>query len=199
MAVLDVGTCRALQCLHDHSEVRAIAVMETSIWIQKRVKGTSKCILPVSINIYGMHGEVNEVGDKLSKMDVFLQHPLFLEPGYDYFNPQYFHPGGEMKCMTHLVGLNEEKYRAMRISNEVEHVFDSLDAMTQVNTAITMATKPEGIKSMKRYALPLCHVRQVLTLVIATRLRLLPSSSGEKITTIAKMRTKTFVISLESR
>jgi hypothetical protein len=45
-------------------------------------------------------------------MVVFLQHPLFLEPAYEYFNPQYFHPRGEIKCMTHLVGLSKIVYRA---------------------------------------------------------------------------------------
>ncbi|KAH7117461.1 SNF2 family N-terminal domain-containing protein [Dactylonectria macrodidyma] len=127
VAVLDVDTCRTLQRLHDHQRVRATAVVETSRLKRARVKGTSKGIFPLSINIYGTQDKANEVGDILSEMAAFLQHPFFLEPGHEYFNPQYFHLGGEMKCMTYLVGLGETEYRAKRISDEVEGVFDSLD------------------------------------------------------------------------
>jgi len=145
IAVLDMATCRALQCLNDHLGVRATAVVENSRLTQTRARGSSKNILSLSINIYGTHDEANEVGDKFSKMAVFLQHPLFLEPGYEYFNPQYFHPGGEMECMTHLVGLSEIEYRAKWISDEVERVFDSLDTMTRDDTDIDLVAKPDAI------------------------------------------------------
>ena len=145
IAVLDMATCRALQCLNDHLGVRATAVVENSRLTQTRARGSSKNILSLSINIYGTHDEANEVGDKFSKMAVFLQHPLFLEPGYEYFNPQYFHPGGEMECMTHLVGLSEIEYRAKWISDEVERVFDSLDTMTRDDNDIDLVAKPDAI------------------------------------------------------
>ena len=155
VAVLDMATCRALQCLHDHQGVRMTAVVETSRLTQTRARGSSKNILSLSINIYGTHDEANEVGDKFSQMAVYLQHPLFLEPGYDYFNPQYFHPGGEMKCMTHLVGLSEIEYRAKWISDEVERVFDSLDTMTRDDSDIDMVAQPDAIIiPLKRYGLP---------------------------------------------
>jgi hypothetical protein len=150
-----MDTCKALQCLHDHHGVRATAVVETSKLMQTRVKGGSKGIIPLSINIYGMHDKANEVGDKLSEMAAFLQHPLFLEPGYEYFNPQYFHLGGEMKCMTHFVGLSEIEYRAKRISDEVEHVFDSLDTMTQTDINTVPDAQPDAIITpLKRYSVP---------------------------------------------
>ena len=53
VAVLDVDTCRALQCLHDHQGVRATAVVETSRLMQTPGKRSSKGIFPLSINIYG--------------------------------------------------------------------------------------------------------------------------------------------------
>jgi len=155
VAVLDMVTCRAIQCLHHHRGVRATAVVDSSRLTQTRARGSSKSILSLSINIYGTHDEANEVGDKLSKMAVFLQHPLFLEPGYEYFNPQYFYPGGEMECMTHLVGLSEIEYRAKWISDEVERVFDSLDTMTRDDTDIDLVTQPDAIIiELKRYGLP---------------------------------------------
>lgn len=154
--MLDVHTCTALQRLHYHQKVRATAVVETSRLKRAPVKGTSKGIFPLSINIYGTQDEANEIGDMLSEMAAFLQHPFFLEPGYEYFNPQYFHLGGEMKCMTYLVGLGETEYRAKRISDEVEGVFDSLDTMTRDGADIVPDAQPDAIITrLKKYILPL--------------------------------------------
>jgi hypothetical protein len=156
VAVLDMDTFRALQCLHNHQGVRATAIVETSRLMQTSVKRSSKGIFPLSINIYGAQDEANEVGDKLSKMRAFLQHPFFLEPGYEYFNPQYIHPRGEMKCMTYLVGLSETEYQEIRISDEVERVFDSLDAMTRDDADTVLDAQPDTIITpLKRYGLPL--------------------------------------------
>ncbi|KAF2190710.1 hypothetical protein K469DRAFT_697943 [Zopfia rhizophila CBS 207.26] len=166
VAVLDMDTCRALQCLHDHQGVRATAIVETSRLMRKHVKGGSKGIFPLSINIYGTQDEANEVGDKLSEVAAFLQHPLFLEPGHNYFNPQYFHPGAKMKRMTYLVGLSEIEYRAKRISDEVERVFDSLDTMTRdyTDTDTVLDTQPNAIitplKSHQRAALAFIQRRE---------------------------------------
>lgn len=154
--MLDVDTCRALQCLHYHQGVRATAVVETSRLMQAPVKRSSKVIFPLSINIYGMQDEANEVGDKLSEMHAFLQHPFFLEHGYQYFNPQYIHIGGEMKCMTYLVGLSETEYRAIRISDEVERVFDSCDTVTRDGAETVLDAQSNAIITpLKRYGLPL--------------------------------------------
>ncbi|CZR60103.1 related to promoter binding protein RUSH-1alpha [Phialocephala subalpina] len=164
VAVLDVDTCRALQCLHDHQGVRATAVVETSRLMQTPIKRSSKGIFPLSINIYGTQDEANEVGDKLSEMHAFLQHPFFLEPGYQYFNPQYIHLGGEMKCMTYLVGLSETEYRAIRISDEVERVFDSCDTVTRDGAETVLDAQPNAIitplKSHQRAALAFIKRRE---------------------------------------
>ncbi|KAK5631889.1 hypothetical protein RRF57_007603 [Xylaria bambusicola] len=85
-------------------------------------------------------------------MAVFLQHPFFLEPGYEYFNPQYFHSEDEMKCMTHFVGLSEIDYQAKRMSDEVEHILNSLDTTTRDDTD---TAQPNAIITpLKRYGLP---------------------------------------------
>ncbi|KAH8592599.1 SNF2 family N-terminal domain-containing protein [Bisporella sp. PMI_857] len=164
VAVLDMDTCRALQCLHDHQRVRATAIVETSRLMQQPIKRSSKGIFPLSINIYGTQGEADEVGDKLSKMGAFLQHPFFLEHGYEYFNPQYIHIGGRVKCMTYLVGLSEAEYRAIRISNEVEHVLDSLDTIARDNADTVPDTQPDAIiiplKSHQRAALAFIKRRE---------------------------------------
>lgn len=152
VAVLDVNTCKALQCLHGLQRVRATAVVETSRLIQISAKRNSKGIFPLSVNIYGKQDEANDIGDKLSEMRAFLQHPFFLEAGYEYFNPQYIHLGGEMKCMTHLVGLSETEYQAIQISDDVERVFDSLDTMTRDDAETILDVQPDAIiTALKRY------------------------------------------------
>ncbi|KAH6975002.1 SNF2 family N-terminal domain-containing protein [Ilyonectria sp. MPI-CAGE-AT-0026] len=145
IAVLDVDTCKALQQLHGHQRVRATAFVETSRLMQVRAKGSSRGRFLLSINIFGTQAEANEIGDKLSEMSAFLQHPIFLEPGYEYFNPQYYHSGGGIKYMTYLVGLNETEYRQKRISDDVEGVFDSLDTMSSDDADTILDAQPDTI------------------------------------------------------
>ncbi|KAK4205909.1 hypothetical protein QBC37DRAFT_463197 [Rhypophila decipiens] len=45
--------------------------------------------IPVSINIYGLVRDGKAVGNTLSDMLLFLQHPQWLAPGHSYDNPQY--------------------------------------------------------------------------------------------------------------
>ncbi|RYP05096.1 hypothetical protein DL765_009941 [Monosporascus sp. GIB2] len=145
VAVLDVDTCKVLQCLQGYQGVRATAVVETLRLVQSHVKRSSRRVFPLSINIYGTVDEASKVGDKLSEIHAFLQHPFFLETGNEYFNPQYFHLGGEMKCMTYLVGLSEIEHRAKLISDEVERVFDSLDTMGRDDADTIMGAQPDAI------------------------------------------------------
>jgi len=61
-----------------------------------------------------------------------------------------------MKCMTYLVGLSEPEYRAIRISDEVERVFDSLDTVTRDDADAVLDAQPDAIITpLKRYGLPL--------------------------------------------
>ncbi|KAI5461404.1 SNF2 family N-terminal domain-containing protein [Mariannaea sp. PMI_226] len=165
VAVLDVNTCRSLQCLHDHQGVRATGIVETSRLVQAYSKKKSKGRFLLSINIYGAQDKADEVGDKLGEIPAFLQHPLFLESGYEYFNPQYYHIGGQMKSMTHLVGLSETEHRAKRISDEVERVFDSLDTETLNDDADSVLdAQPNAVitplKSHQRAALAFIQRRE---------------------------------------
>lgn len=144
-AVLHESTCKTLQRLNEHQKVKATAVVETSKLKTVPLKGASKGIFPLSVNVYGTKDVANEAGDILTEMDAFLQHPFFLEQGIEYSNPQYFHVSGGMQCMTHLVGLDEAEYRAKRISDDVECVFDSLDTMTRDGADIVTNEQPNAI------------------------------------------------------
>jgi len=159
-AMIDTSTCKALQFLYGHEGSRAAAVVEWTKLKQTGSKDGPRSIFPLSINIYGRQGDAIEVGDEFSEIDAYLQHPFFLEPGYDYFNPQYFHIGGEMKCMTHLVGSSETEALAKRISNEVERALDCLE-----DTDTPLDQQPDGLNTiLKRYSLLLHHPFQRLTL-----------------------------------
>jgi len=158
--MIDTNTCRALLYLHSRQGFRATAVVERTKLKQPGVKDRPRSIFPLSINIYGRQGDADEVGDNFSDMAVFLQHPFFLEPGYEYFNPQYFHIGGEMKCMTHLVGSTETEAIAKRISNEVERVLDSLE-----DPDTPLDPQPDGLNTtLKRYSFCFAKCFSKLTL-----------------------------------
>lgn len=145
IAQLDLETCEALQCLASYPGATATAIVETSELRQLRAKGNSKGRFLLSINIYGPRRHAEEIGDRLSRVHAYLQHPIFLEPEYDYFNPQCFRAGGEMKCMTHLVGLNDDDYRAKAISDDIRRVLDSLDTMTQNDSDLVGDSQPDTV------------------------------------------------------
>lgn len=129
VAYLDLVTTQALQSLEGLPEVKFKAVIESGAVAQSR-KGlhSLKGIVQLSINVYGPLPRADQVGKTLSVMSTFLQHPFFLEPSCnDYFNPQLFRVGNEIQNLSHLVGLTEQDLRAKTISEEVEHILESLD------------------------------------------------------------------------
>ena len=89
-AVLDTGTTRALQALAGLNSLRlqAILVGEEPKRPGQWKKG-KKAIIPVSINIYGSKKSMQEVGKRLSKAHIYLQHPICLDD-VQYSNPHYF-------------------------------------------------------------------------------------------------------------
>lgn len=125
VARLDLSTCRALRSLDGLVAVKAAGVIESAAVSRNQQKGG---IVPLSINVYGPMSSADQVGRVLSKASAFLQHPFFLEPSCKgYFNPQLFRTGNELEDLTHLVGLTEKDIRAKAISDEVQHILESLD------------------------------------------------------------------------
>jgi hypothetical protein len=95
-----------------------------------------------------------------------------------------------MKCMTHLGGLNEIDYRTKRISDEVELVLDSLDTMTRDNTDSVPGPQPLNIVNPLKRCNQSCRLYQTPNFINSHQGQPLPSYSGEKIMTLAKVRTK---------
>lgn len=129
VARVDLTTCRALQGLEGLPHVKSAGVIESAVVSHNQEKGG---IVPLSINVYGPLSSADQVGGVLSAASAFLQHPFFLEPSCKgYFNPQLFRTGNELQNLTHLVGLTEKDIRAKAISDEVQHILESLDDVAQ--------------------------------------------------------------------
>jgi len=127
MAILDNDTCDVLRAIHDIPRVIFTGVIETSSLLKLPSRRT-RHDLSLSINIYTAKSDAKDIGNKLSQASAHLQHPFYLETGLRYFNPQYLQLDGNMRCMTHLVGLDEADYRAKQLSDEIGDILESLDS-----------------------------------------------------------------------
>ncbi|KAF5228847.1 hypothetical protein FAUST_10821 [Fusarium austroamericanum] len=124
--MIDLMTAKKLEALGEQAGVFTKAVVES-----KAVKGLSrkstKSPFETSVNIYGYELDARDIGQQLSKVGAFLQHPFYLEEGVEYLNPQFFHPQDGPRYMTHLVGMDEPKFQGKVFSDVVEGVLSSLD------------------------------------------------------------------------
>jgi len=128
-ARLDNVTSVVLESLFTFSACHVTAVVESATLHRTRLYGRSKGIFALSLNVFGPEDQGDIIGDRLANASAFLQHPCFLEDGYEYYNPQYFYPNNKMTYLTHLIGLSESELKAKRLSDEVEGVLASLDEM----------------------------------------------------------------------
>ncbi|KAH6848230.1 SNF2 family N-terminal domain-containing protein [Chaetomium sp. MPI-CAGE-AT-0009] len=128
VAELDLNTARALRSLNEMVGVKTAGVIELASLSTAPKRLQTKGIVPLTINVYGPPSNADHVGDALSAVSAFLQHPFFLEPSCKgYFNPQLFRVESEMQDLTYLVGLKEKDLRAKTISDQVEDILGSLD------------------------------------------------------------------------
>ncbi|KLU90623.1 hypothetical protein MAPG_10475 [Magnaporthiopsis poae ATCC 64411] len=123
VAILDVQTDRRLRAIEPFEGLRLQAVLRAI-----DVKKSSKARFPVSINIMGPKSVATCVGNTLTELESYLQHPYFLTRGMEYFNPHFYRTESDSEYMTHLVGIDEETEVAKMLSQEIEGVMDSLTA-----------------------------------------------------------------------
>jgi hypothetical protein len=169
-ARLDNVTSISLQSLQTSSNCRVKAVIESAVFHQASLGGKSKRIFPLSLNIFGPEDEADSIGEQLANAGVFLQHPCFLENGFEYYNPQYFYPDNKKTYLTYIIGLGESDIRAKRLSDEVEGVLTSLDD-TSFLSGDTHDFVPEGIVTPLKRFQPIFNpqIRNFLILSIAIR------------------------------
>lgn len=123
VAILDVPTGLRLRAIESFEGLRLQAVLRAV-----DIKKSSKATFPVSINIMGPKSVATRVGDTLTELQSYLQHPYFLERGTEYLNPHFYRTESDSKYMTHLVGIDEETVAAKMLSQEIEGVMGSLTA-----------------------------------------------------------------------
>jgi hypothetical protein len=196
-ARLDNVTSAALQCLDPFSDCHVTAVVE-SIILQRTTRAErSKGIFPLSLNIFGSEDEGDIIGDRLADASAFLQHPCFLEDGYEYYNPQYFYRDNKKTYLTHLVGLSESEMRAKRLSDEVKGVLASLDETSFLTNDAVDDFVLDGIMTPPKRFRPLSNLefKNFLSLCLGIRKPHLTLSDNMKTTMDAKQWLETSVYS----
>ena len=92
IGVLDVKTATALRQLRKVSGAIRFSLFLSGKGDERHQTVKKKlptAMFPLDINIYGAPRNLNEVGETLSEAGLFLQEPVFLDPGVVYQNPHF--------------------------------------------------------------------------------------------------------------
>lgn len=124
---LDLTTTSYLYSLHTFEDISLQAIL-TSHELGKipRKPAKKKPRVNLTINILGPRRIAEDVGEKLLDVSAFLQHPVFLDEGIMYMNPQMFYLGDEMEDLREFIGPKRDSGRAKKTSKAVHGVFESL-------------------------------------------------------------------------
>jgi SWI/SNF-related matrix-associated actin-dependent regulator of chromatin subfamily A3 len=139
-SVLDCDTAAILTILAEKStKILFAVVLGVDVFRGKRKKSGMGSPVAVSVNIYGPRSSMSSVDQALSEIGTYrtyLQHPVFLEPGIPYINPQFFYATSQKTDLRHLVGSSsQESDIKCKISQEVDQVMESLDGSSEDFTA----------------------------------------------------------------
>ncbi|KAF3937496.1 hypothetical protein ABW19_dt0201046 [Dactylella cylindrospora] len=96
-------------------------------------KTQKKTRIDLTINIFGPEAIAEEVGDALSGVSGYLQHPVYLEDGIKYANPHYFYPGDTMEDIRHLIGPIPIDEKSERVSQGIAGLLASLEKRTPLS------------------------------------------------------------------
>ncbi|KAJ4116176.1 hypothetical protein NW768_011149 [Fusarium equiseti] len=122
--MIDLITAKKLKILEE-TTVFTKAVVEARVL--RQLSQATKKSFEISVNVYGPELDARDIGQQLSKVGAFLQHPFYLEDGVEYLNPHVFDLEDGPRYMTHLVGMDDFKFRAKTFSDAVEDTLTSLD------------------------------------------------------------------------
>lgn len=141
LAVLDIVTADRLQSLQKYIPVRLVAVVNPRNLSAKQGKNAT---FSISINVIGPKSILDQVGDTLGHQNASLEHPYALQPGLEYINAQFSLLDG-CETMTHLVGIDESRIRAKKLSNDIEGILASLDTVPDATTnGLAIFAPPPG-------------------------------------------------------
>ncbi|KLO81314.1 Uncharacterized protein Y057_8158 [Fusarium fujikuroi] len=135
-SVVDCDTAAILTLVAARSgDISFAAVFGVDVFRGKRKRSGKGLPIDISVNIYGPRNSIGDVDEALSEIGTYrtyLQHPVFLEPGIPYINPQFFYPTSQKTDLRHLVGSSaRESHTKSKISQEVEDVMESLDVLSE--------------------------------------------------------------------
>ncbi|KAF4969855.1 hypothetical protein FSARC_3013 [Fusarium sarcochroum] len=129
LSVLDCHTARIL--INSDTTVDDLsftAVLGVEVLHAKRGEASGKrSPIEATVNIYGPRSSMGQVDQVLSEMNAYLQHPVFLEPGIPYVNPQYLYPNHQKTDLRHLIGPAPKKVKT-DTSRAIDDALESLDA-----------------------------------------------------------------------
>ncbi|KAK4196327.1 SNF2 family N-terminal domain-containing protein [Triangularia verruculosa] len=94
-AILNKKVCQDLRVLLSGAELRLKAFISRKEWlrmVKHREREKMPTVVNFDLNIYGLRKCAVYVGRALSKVELFLQQPLFGADDSVYYNPQYLHP-----------------------------------------------------------------------------------------------------------
>ncbi|KAH7211217.1 SNF2 family N-terminal domain-containing protein [Fusarium oxysporum] len=139
-SVLDCDTAAILTIVAERSRDTSFAVvLGVDVLRGKRKRSGKGLPVDISVNIYGPKNSISDVDEALSEIGTYrtyLQHPVFLEPGIPYINPQFFYPTSHKTDLGHLVGSSsQENDIKSNIFQEVEDVMESLGGSSEDITA----------------------------------------------------------------
>ncbi|KAF5975670.1 hypothetical protein FBULB1_7246 [Fusarium bulbicola] len=139
-AVLDSDTAAILTFTTERArDISFAVVLGVDMLCGKRKRSCKGLPVEVSVNIYGPRNSLSGVDVALSEIGTsrsYLQHPVFLEPGIQYINPQFFYPTSEKTDLRHLVGSSSREHDThAKISQDIEDIMESLDGSSENTTA----------------------------------------------------------------
>lgn len=139
-SLFDADTVLTLSFLTSKVQQVSFAAVIGVIALDRKRRNSAKMIVKATVNVYGPKYLMDEVDQALSHIPSSLQHPVFLEPGVPYINPQFFYPSAEKTDLRYLVGPACEDTTS-HVSRTVDKVMNCLDNWSEDGNAAGCSIK----------------------------------------------------------
>lgn len=129
LAILHSRTTISLQTLRDLPSIRLEAVIggEATDKTERKCKKGKITVLSISINIYGSEKVIQDVGKRLSKAHLYLQHPTNLKSDVPYKNPHFYAAPGVRNESGLYISPSCRKKEQQDSVLDIAKVFEEVD------------------------------------------------------------------------